>query len=165
MLSTPPSPTPGAQGLPSSLSPSLAPSPLRPNSRNASPPRSPSHEPPPIHSLLTRAHLMFPVRSSPLHSILEELEKWTVGHVRALEKRMPVSDVDGWSRRRMKCENYTARTSHCTQCYTTYHTNRLPNPWISSPPPSYYSYTGTSITCNGGKLYLCDPSDEPRAYL
>ena len=63
-LSAPISPTPGALGLRFSLPPGLVPSPLRPDSHNGSPSRSPSHEPPPLHVLPTRVHLMFPARSS-----------------------------------------------------------------------------------------------------
>ncbi|KAI0266009.1 hypothetical protein BGY98DRAFT_1102735 [Russula aff. rugulosa BPL654] len=47
-LSAPISPTPGAQGLPFSLPPSLVPSPFRPDSHNGSPSRSPSRESPPL---------------------------------------------------------------------------------------------------------------------
>jgi hypothetical protein len=98
-LSAPPSPTPGAQGLPSSLPsslpPSLAPSPLRPDSRNASPSRSPSREPPPLYTQFTdQGSLDVPGTLLVVARRFEKLEKWTVGHVRALEERM--SDVERW---------------------------------------------------------------------
>ena len=93
-LSAPPSPTPGAQGLPSSLPPSLAPSPLR-DSRNASPSRSPSREPPPLYTQFTdQGSLDVPGTLLIVARRFEKLEKWTVGHVRALEERM--SDVERW---------------------------------------------------------------------
>jgi hypothetical protein len=93
-LSAPPSPTPGAQGLPSSLPPSLAPSPLRtPDSRNPS--RSPSREPPPLYTQFTdQGSLDVPGTLLVIAKRFEKLEKWTVGHVRALEERM--SDVERW---------------------------------------------------------------------
>jgi hypothetical protein len=94
-LSAPPSPTPGAQGLPSSLPPSLAPSPIRPDSRNASPSRSPSREPPPLYTQFTdQGSLDVPGTLLVVARRFEKLEKWTVGHVRALEERM--SDVERW---------------------------------------------------------------------
>ncbi|KAI0283611.1 hypothetical protein BGY98DRAFT_1093713 [Russula aff. rugulosa BPL654] len=52
-LSAPLSPTPGAQGLPFSLPPSLVPSPLRPDSHNGPPSRSPSRESPPLYTEFT----------------------------------------------------------------------------------------------------------------
>jgi hypothetical protein len=65
-LFAPPSPTPVAQGLPSSLPPSLAPNPLRPYVHNRSPSRSPFRESlRSIYSLLTRVRLMF--RHAPRH--------------------------------------------------------------------------------------------------
>ena len=94
-LSAPPSPTPGAQGLPSSLPPSLAPSPLRPDSCNASPSRSPSREPPPLYTQFTdQGSLDLPGTLLVIARRFEKLEKWTVGHVRALEERM--GDVERW---------------------------------------------------------------------
>jgi hypothetical protein len=95
-LSAPPSPTPGAQGLPSSLPPSLAPSPLRtPDSRNPSPSRSPSREPPPLYTQFTdQGSLDVPGTLLVIARRFEKLEKWTVGHVRALEERM--GDVERW---------------------------------------------------------------------
>jgi hypothetical protein len=94
-LSAPPSPTPGAQGLPSSLPPSLAPSPLRPDSLNPLPSRSPSREPPPLYTQFTdQGTLDVPGTLVTIARRFEKLEKWTVGHVRALEERM--GDVERW---------------------------------------------------------------------
>jgi hypothetical protein len=94
-LSAPPSPTPGAQGLPSSLPPSLAPSPLRSDGHNGSPSRSPSREPPPLYTQFTdQGSLDVPGTLLVIARRFEKLEKWTVGHVRALEERM--SDVERW---------------------------------------------------------------------
>ena len=91
-LSAPPSPTPGA---PSSLPPSLAPSPLRTDSHNGSPSRSPSREPPPLYTQFTdQGSLDVPSTLLVIARRFEKLEKWTVGHVRALEERMV--DVERW---------------------------------------------------------------------
>ncbi|KAI9507111.1 hypothetical protein F5148DRAFT_1015458 [Russula earlei] len=92
-LSAPPSPTPG---LPSSLPPSLAPSPLRPpDSLTASPSRSPSRQPPPLYTQFNeQGTLDVPGTLLVIARRFEKLEKWTVGHVRALEGRM--DDVERW---------------------------------------------------------------------
>lgn len=95
--SAPSSPTPGTyQGLPTSLPPSLAPSPLRPpDSRTASPSRSPSREPPPLYAQFNdQGTLDVPGTLLVVARRFEKLEKWTVGHVRALEERM--GDVERW---------------------------------------------------------------------
>jgi len=95
--SAPSSPTPGShQGLPISLPPSLAPSPLRPpDSRTASPSRSPSRDPPPLYAQFNdQGTLDVPGTLLVIARRFEKLEKWTVGHVRALEERM--GDVERW---------------------------------------------------------------------
>ena len=95
--SAPSSPTLGSQqGLPISLPPSLAPSPLRPpDSRTASPSRSPSREPPPLYVQFNdQGTLDVPGTLVVIARRFEKLEKWTVGHVRALEERM--GDVERW---------------------------------------------------------------------
>jgi hypothetical protein len=95
--SAPSSPTPGSyQGLPISLPPSLAPSPLRPpDSRTGSPSRSPSREPPPLYAQFNdQGTLDIPGTLLVIARRFEKLEKWTVGHVRALEERM--GDVERW---------------------------------------------------------------------
>ncbi len=94
--SAPSSPSPASQGLPFSLPPSLAPSPLRPpDSRTASPSRSPSREPPPLYAQFNdQGTLDAPGTLLVIARRFEKLEKWTVGHVRALEERM--GDVERW---------------------------------------------------------------------
>ncbi|KAF8265667.1 hypothetical protein EI94DRAFT_1685323 [Lactarius quietus] len=94
--SAPSSPTPGSQNLPSSLPASLAPSPLRPGEiRGASPSRSPSRDPPPLYAQFNeQGTLDVPGTLLVIARRFEKLEKWTVGHVRALEERM--SDVERW---------------------------------------------------------------------
>ena len=95
--SAPSSPSPASQGLPSSLPPSLAPSPLRPPdlNRTASPSRSPSREPPPLYVQFNdQGTLDIPNTLLVIARRFEKLEKWTVGHVRALEERM--GDVERW---------------------------------------------------------------------
>jgi hypothetical protein len=99
-LSAPSSPTPGSQGLPSSLPSSLAPSPLRLLEGPAASPtrstsRSPSREPPPLYAQFNeQGTLDIPGTLLTIARRFEKLEKWTVGHVRALEERM--SDVERW---------------------------------------------------------------------
>ncbi|KAH9029601.1 hypothetical protein EDB85DRAFT_1965939 [Lactarius pseudohatsudake] len=94
--SAPSSPTPGSQGLPSSLPASLAPSPLRSgDNRGTSPSRSPSRDPPPLYAQFNdQGTLDVPGTLLVVARRFEKLEKWTVGHVRALEERM--SDVERW---------------------------------------------------------------------
>ena len=94
--SAPSSPTPGSQALPSSLPASLAPSPLRSGEiRGASPSRSPSRDPPPLYAQFNeQGTLDTPGTLLVIARRFEKLEKWTVGHVRALEERM--SDVERW---------------------------------------------------------------------
>ncbi|KAH9060243.1 hypothetical protein EDB87DRAFT_1790250, partial [Lactarius vividus] len=94
--SAPSSPTPGSQGLPPSLPASLAPSPLRSgDNRGTSPSRSPSRDPPPLYAQFNdQGTLDVPGTLLVIARRFEKLEKWTVGHVRALEERM--SDVERW---------------------------------------------------------------------
>ncbi|KAI0251515.1 hypothetical protein BJV78DRAFT_1210251 [Lactifluus subvellereus] len=99
-LSAPSSPTPGSQGLPSSLPPSLNPSPRRllegpTASPSRSTSRSPSREPPPLYAQFNdQGTLDVPGTLLIIARRFEKLEKWTVGHVRALEDRM--GDVERW---------------------------------------------------------------------
>jgi hypothetical protein len=94
--SAPSSPTPGSQNLPPSLPASLAPSPLRSGeNRGTSPSRSPSRDPPPLYAQFNeQGTLDLPGTLLVIARRFEKLEKWTVGHVRALEERM--SDVERW---------------------------------------------------------------------
>ncbi|KAI0062480.1 hypothetical protein BV25DRAFT_1825481 [Artomyces pyxidatus] len=90
---SPSSPTPGAAVFkPSSLPASLAPSPLRSNDGHAS---SPSREAPPLYAQFnSQGTLDMPGTLLVIAKRFEKLEKWTVGHVRALEERM--GDVERW---------------------------------------------------------------------
>lgn len=94
--SAPSSPTPGSQNLPPSLPASLAPSPLRAGeNRGNSPSRSPSRDPPPLYAQFNeQGTLDVPGTLLVIARRFEKLEKWTVGHVRALEERM--GDVERW---------------------------------------------------------------------
>jgi hypothetical protein len=86
---SPSSPTPSRPNL-SNLPPNLTPSPLR--SGEAS---SPSREAPPLYAQFTpQGTLDVPVTLLTIAKRFEKLEKWTVGHVRALEDRM--NDVERW---------------------------------------------------------------------
>lgn len=87
MTSSPASPSPARH---TSLPPSLAPSPLRDN-RSTSPGRSG----PPLYAQFTpEGSLDIPTTLLTIASRFEKLERWTVGHVRALEERM--DDVERW---------------------------------------------------------------------
>ncbi|KAI0316889.1 hypothetical protein OF83DRAFT_1172482 [Amylostereum chailletii] len=87
--SSPSSPTPGAPKH-TSLPPSLAPSPLR---SGASQTASPSREATPLYAQFNeQGTLDLPGTLLVVARRFEKLEKWTVGHVRALEERM--SDVE-----------------------------------------------------------------------
>ena len=87
---SPASPTPGSQRA-LSLPPSLAPSPLRSNDGHA----SPSREAPPLYAQFNAQGTLDIAGTLLLVAKrFEKLEKWTVGHVRALEERM--SDVERW---------------------------------------------------------------------
>ncbi|TFY63090.1 hypothetical protein EVG20_g6463 [Dentipellis fragilis] len=89
---SPSSPTPGVSNRQNSLPPSLAPSPLRSNDGHAS---SPSREAPPLYAQFNgQGTLDVPGTLLVIAKRFEKLEKWTVGHVRALEERM--SDVERW---------------------------------------------------------------------
>jgi hypothetical protein len=67
----------------------------RPDSRNAPPSHSPSHEPPPFYTQLTdQGSLDVPGTLLVIARRFQKLEQWTVSHVRALEERM--NDVERW---------------------------------------------------------------------
>ncbi|TFK68169.1 hypothetical protein BDN72DRAFT_842191 [Pluteus cervinus] len=89
----PPSPTSPTPSRPSSsnMAPNLTPSPLRSLDMST----SPSREAPPLYAQFN-AQGTLDVHGSLLTILkrFEKLEKWTVGHVRALEERM--SDVEKW---------------------------------------------------------------------
>ncbi|TFY83160.1 hypothetical protein EWM64_g852 [Hericium alpestre] len=89
---SPSSPTPGSNKQGNSLPASLAPSPLRSNDGHAS---SPSREAPPLYAQFNaQGTLDVGPTLLTIAKRFEKLEKWTVGHVRALEERM--SDVERW---------------------------------------------------------------------
>ncbi|OBZ76545.1 hypothetical protein A0H81_03140 [Grifola frondosa] len=76
-------------------SPSLAASPLRSNDSNTNAPGSPSRSPPPLYAQFNaQGALDVPGTLLTIARRFEKLEKWTVGHVRALEDRM--DDVERW---------------------------------------------------------------------
>ncbi|KAI0342459.1 hypothetical protein BDW22DRAFT_1395440 [Trametopsis cervina] len=88
MISLPPSPTPVRQH---SMPPSLAPSPMRSNDGSS----SPSRAGPPLYAQFnTQGALDVAATLLTIASRFEKLERWTVGHVRALEERM--DDVEKW---------------------------------------------------------------------
>jgi hypothetical protein len=89
---SPSSPTPSSRNFPNAP-PTLTPSPVGPG--HAAIPSSPNREPPPLYAQFNSQGAL------DVHGTLlaiakrfEKLEKWTVGHVRALEERM--SDVERW---------------------------------------------------------------------
>jgi len=89
--SSPSSPTPSRPSL-SNMPPNLTPSPMRTIDTMSS---SPSQEAPPMYAQFN-AHgtLDVPGTLLAIAKRFEKLEKWTVGHVRALEDRM--NDVEKW---------------------------------------------------------------------
>ncbi|RDB17196.1 hypothetical protein Hypma_001847 [Hypsizygus marmoreus] len=89
--SSPSSPTPSRPNL-SNLPPNLTPSPMRSAEAGSS---SPSREAPPLYAQFNaQGTLDIPATLITIAKRFEKLEKWTVGHVRALEERM--SDVERW---------------------------------------------------------------------
>ena len=88
--SSPSSPTPSRPSL-SNMPPNLTPSPMRTDTISS----SPSHEAPPMYAQFnTQGTLDVPGTLLAIAKRFEKLEKWTVGHVRALEDRM--NDVEKW---------------------------------------------------------------------
>ncbi|KAF5325472.1 hypothetical protein D9619_010060 [Psilocybe cf. subviscida] len=88
---SPSSPTPSRPSL-SNMAPNLTPSPMRMTESIAS---SPSREAPPVYAQFNaQGTLDVPGTLLAIAKRFEKLEKWTVGHVRALEERM--NDVERW---------------------------------------------------------------------
>ncbi|KAG5635379.1 hypothetical protein H0H81_011470 [Sphagnurus paluster] len=88
---SPSSPTPSRPNL-SNLPPNLTPSPMRSLDAASA---SPSREAPLLYAQFnTQGTLDVPATLLTIAKRFEKLEKWTVGHVRALEDRM--SDVERW---------------------------------------------------------------------
>ncbi|KAF5339133.1 hypothetical protein D9611_011119 [Ephemerocybe angulata] len=86
---SPSSPTPSR---PSLSTPNLSPSPMRQTDSLAN---SPSREAPPVYvSFTPQGTVDVPVTLLAIAKRFEKLEKWTIGHVRALEDRM--NDVERW---------------------------------------------------------------------
>ena len=87
--SSPSSPTPSRPSL-SNMPPNLTPSPMRTTDTLSS---SPSREAPPLNAQFTsQGTLEVPGTLLMIAKRFEKVEKWTVGHVRALEDRM--NDVE-----------------------------------------------------------------------
>ncbi|ESK91734.1 hypothetical protein Moror_10622 [Moniliophthora roreri MCA 2997] len=88
-------PAPGSPASPTpsrNMAPNLTPSPLRSKEGGTS---SPSREAPPLYAQFNaQGTLDVHVTLLTIAKRFEKLEKWTVGHVRALEERM--SDVERW---------------------------------------------------------------------
>lgn len=88
---TPVSPTPVGRGVPSTP-PSLSMSPRRSNQASTA---SPARSGPPVYAQFTPdGTLDVPGTLLTIAGRFEKLERWTVGHVRALEERM--DDVERW---------------------------------------------------------------------
>lgn len=89
MTGSPVSPSPDRQ---ISLPPSLAPSPMRSNENRST---SPGRNGPPLYAQFnSEGSLDIPATLLTIATRFEKLERWTVGHVRALEERM--DDVERW---------------------------------------------------------------------
>ena len=89
--SSPSSPTPSRPSL-TNMPPNLTPSPMRATDSISS---SPSREAPPLYAQFNaQGTLDVPGTLLAIAKRFEKLEKWTVGHVRALEDRM--NDVEKW---------------------------------------------------------------------
>ncbi|KAG7095999.1 hypothetical protein E1B28_006681 [Marasmius oreades] len=88
-------PAPGSPASPTpsrSMAPNLSPSPMRSGEVGSS---SPSREAPPLYAQFNaQGTLDVHVTLLTIAKRFEKLEKWTVGHVRALEERM--GDVERW---------------------------------------------------------------------
>ncbi|KAJ7094664.1 hypothetical protein B0H15DRAFT_881966 [Mycena belliarum] len=93
---TTPSPTPSRPHVPTAnMPPNLTPSPMRYDASSSSP-REREREVPPLYAHFdeTTGTLDVHVTLLTIAKRFEKLEKWTVGHVRALEERM--GDVERW---------------------------------------------------------------------
>ncbi|GJE93450.1 hypothetical protein PsYK624_096090 [Phanerochaete sordida] len=89
MTASPVSPSPARQF---SLPPSLAPSPMRSTDNRST---SPGRNGPPLYAQFSpEGSLDMPATLLTIATRFEKLERWTVGHVRALEERM--DDVERW---------------------------------------------------------------------
>ena len=101
--SSPSSPSPSRPSL-TNMPPNLTPSPMRTIDSLSS---SPSREAPPIYAQFNaQGTLDVPGTLLTIAKRFEKLEKWTVGHVRALEDRM--NDVERWLVDKEKVKEETA---------------------------------------------------------
>lgn len=101
---SPASPTPSR----SNMAPNLSPSPMRSGEAGSS---SPSREAPPLYAQFNaQGTLDVHVTLLTIAKRFEKLEKWTVGHVRALEERM--GDVERWLVDKEKEKEHAATSSH-----------------------------------------------------
>ncbi|KAJ7179037.1 hypothetical protein C8R46DRAFT_1323425 [Mycena filopes] len=93
---TTPSPTPTRPHFPANMPPNLTPSPMRQDTMSTSSPREKEKDVPPLYAHFDEATGTLDVHVTLLTIAkrFEKLEKWTVGHVRALEERM--GDVERW---------------------------------------------------------------------
>ncbi|KAJ7180201.1 hypothetical protein C8R43DRAFT_392484 [Mycena crocata] len=94
---TTPTPTPTRPHIPhANMPPNLTPSPMRHDASSSSSPREREKEVPPLYAHFdeTTGTLDVHVTLLTIAKRFEKLEKWTVGHVRALEERM--GDVERW---------------------------------------------------------------------
>jgi hypothetical protein len=102
---SPSSPTPSRPSL-SNMAPNLTPSPMRTTDTISS---SPSREAPPLYAQFNaQGTLDVPGTLLAIAKRFEKLEKWTVGHVRALEERM--NDVERWLVDKEKAKTDTTAT-------------------------------------------------------
>ncbi|KAJ6515786.1 hypothetical protein C8R45DRAFT_957609 [Mycena sanguinolenta] len=95
--STPTTPTrPQMPITNANMPPNLTPSPMRPDTMSTSSPRDRDRDVPPMYAHFdeTTGTLDVHVTLLTIAKRFEKLEKWTVGHVRALEERM--GDVERW---------------------------------------------------------------------
>ncbi|KAJ6539450.1 hypothetical protein B0H19DRAFT_1179161 [Mycena capillaripes] len=92
---TTPTPTPSRPHFPANMPPNLTPSPMRSDNISSSSPREKEKDVPPLYAHFDEnGTLDVHVTLLTIAKRFEKLEKWTVGHVRALEERM--GDVERW---------------------------------------------------------------------
>ncbi|KAL0573420.1 hypothetical protein V5O48_008542 [Marasmius crinis-equi] len=106
---SPASPTPSR----SNMAPNLSPSPMRSGEAGTS---SPSREAPPLYAQFNaQGTLDVHVTLLTIAKRFEKLEKWTVGHVRALEERM--GDVERWlvDKEKAKEDAVSGSSLHATE--------------------------------------------------
>ena len=116
---SPSSPTPSRPSL-SNMPPVLTPSPMRASDTNSS---SPSQDVPPLYAQFNpQGTLDVPGTLLTIAKRFEKLEKWTVGHVRALEDRM--NDVERWLVDKEKAKEETTSVKNSPKEQTLKEDNR-----------------------------------------